>query len=106
MRWVYYSRRRRQLHQLHPPAPSRTLPSSSPHSQVGGEFLSRFYAGPPGARTVLIPTPTWANHRNIFTQCGLTVQQYRWVAGGGKLLGSWVTTIPGAHQTAEAADGH
>ena len=27
---------------------------------------------------MLIPNPSWANHRNIFERCGLTVQQYRW----------------------------
>jgi hypothetical protein len=44
--------------------------------RVGGEFLSRFY---PGKKLVLIPNPSWANHRNIFERCGMEVQPYRWV---------------------------
>lgn len=51
--------------------------------QVGGEFLARFYKG---SRLVLIPNPSWANHRNIFERCGLEVQTYRcvgwWGCGG------------------------
>jgi aspartate/tyrosine/aromatic aminotransferase len=43
-------------------------------SQVGGEFLARFYPGP---KTVLIPTPSWANHKGIFERCGMEVKQYR-----------------------------
>ncbi|EFN51704.1 hypothetical protein CHLNCDRAFT_59799 [Chlorella variabilis] len=43
--------------------------------RVGGEFLSRFYPGP---KIVLIPTPSWANHRAIFERCGMQVQQYRY----------------------------
>lgn len=29
------------------------------------------------SKVVLIPTPTWANHRFIFEKCGLEVRQYR-----------------------------
>ena len=43
--------------------------------RVGGEFLSRFY---PGKKLVLIPNPSWANHRAIFERCGMEVQPYRW----------------------------
>lgn len=43
--------------------------------RVGGEFLSRFYSR---SKVVMIPTPTWANHRFIFEKCGLQVQQYRY----------------------------
>jgi hypothetical protein len=43
-------------------------------AQVGGEFLARFYPGP---KLVLIPAPSWANHKAIFERCGMTVQQYR-----------------------------
>ena len=38
---------------------------------MGGEFLAKYYPGP---KVVLIPTPTWANHRAIFERCGMTVQ--------------------------------
>lgn len=31
----------------------------------------------PRSKVVLIPTPTWANHRFIFEKCGLEVRQYR-----------------------------
>ncbi len=43
--------------------------------RVGGEFLSRFY---PKSKVVLIPNPSWANHRNIFDRSGLQVQLYRY----------------------------
>ncbi|EWC48715.1 mitochondrial aspartate aminotransferase [Drechslerella stenobrocha 248] len=43
--------------------------------RIGGEFLSRFY---PGEKTIYIPTPSWANHRAVFTDAGLTVKQYRY----------------------------
>lgn len=43
--------------------------------RVGGEFLRRFY---PKSKAVLIPNPTWANHRNIFDRSGLQVQLYRY----------------------------
>jgi len=44
---------------------------------VGGEFLARFYP----TKLVLIPNPSWANHKNIFERCGMTTQQYRWAGG-------------------------
>ncbi|KDD77066.1 class I/II aminotransferase, partial [Helicosporidium sp. ATCC 50920] len=43
--------------------------------RVGGEFLSRFYPGP---KLVLIPDPSWANHRAIFERCGMEVRTYRY----------------------------
>jgi len=49
--------------------------------RIGGEFLARFYKGRtslPGDGTVIIPTPTWANHTSVFERAGLTVQQYRY----------------------------
>lgn len=45
--------------------PSRPSDPHLPPAKVGAEFLSRFYSGPPGARTVYIPDPSWANHVNI-----------------------------------------
>lgn len=43
--------------------------------RVGGEFLARFY---PRSSVVLIPTPSWPNHRSVFERAGLTVHQYRY----------------------------
>ncbi|KAM3418277.1 Aspartate aminotransferase [Cercospora zeina] len=43
--------------------------------RIGGEFLSRHY---PGAKTIYIPTPSWANHKAVFNDCGLGVKQYRY----------------------------
>lgn len=43
--------------------------------RVGGEFLSSFYPGP---KLVLIPTPSWANHKAIFKRCGMQTQEYRY----------------------------
>lgn len=58
-----------------PATPSSSLPPLCTHTQIGFEFLSRFY---PNSKLVLIPTPTWANHRAICERSGLTVQQYRY----------------------------
>lgn len=43
--------------------------------RIGGAFLQRFY---PGAKTIYIPTPSWANHKAIFQDSGLEVKQYRY----------------------------
>ncbi|KAI0880164.1 aspartate aminotransferase [Annulohypoxylon maeteangense] len=43
--------------------------------RIGGAFLSRFF---PGAKTIYIPTPSWANHKAVFNDSGLEVQQYRY----------------------------
>lgn len=43
--------------------------------RIGGAFLSRFY---PGAKTIYIPTPSWANHKAVFSDSGLEVKQYRY----------------------------
>lgn len=43
--------------------------------RVGGEFIAAHY---PRSRAIYIPTPTWGNHRAIFTACGLQVHQYRY----------------------------
>jgi aspartate aminotransferase len=43
--------------------------------RVGGAFLERFY---PGAKTIYIPTPSWANHNAVFKDSGLKVEKYRY----------------------------
>ncbi|KAF3905843.1 hypothetical protein AA313_de0207219 [Arthrobotrys entomopaga] len=43
--------------------------------RIGGDFLARFF---PGEKTIYIPTPSWANHKAIFTDSGLNVKQYRY----------------------------
>jgi aspartate aminotransferase len=43
--------------------------------QVGAEFLARHYP----VRTVLLPSPTWANHTKIFPLAGISdVRTYRY----------------------------
>ncbi|PNS16937.1 hypothetical protein CAC42_4901 [Sphaceloma murrayae] len=42
--------------------------------RIGGEFLSRFHP----SKTIYIPTPSWANHKAVFTDSGLKVEQYRY----------------------------
>ncbi|KAL4434280.1 hypothetical protein ABPG75_000721 [Micractinium tetrahymenae] len=42
--------------------------------RVGGKFLAHFYP----VKLVLIPSPSWANHKNIFERCGLATQTYRY----------------------------
>ena len=43
--------------------------------RIGAEFLNRFY---PGAKTIYIPTPSWANHKAVFSDSGIKVEQYRY----------------------------
>ncbi|KAI5290342.1 aspartate transaminase aat1 [Ascosphaera aggregata] len=43
--------------------------------RVGGAFIQRHY---PGAKTVYIPTPSWANHSAVFKDSGLVVEKYRY----------------------------
>jgi aspartate aminotransferase len=43
--------------------------------RVGAEFIAAHYKG---SRTVLIPDPTWGNHRAIFQAAGLQVRSYRY----------------------------
>ncbi|EMC96510.1 hypothetical protein BAUCODRAFT_33868 [Baudoinia panamericana UAMH 10762] len=43
--------------------------------RIGGAFLQRFY---PGSKTIYIPTPSWANHKAVFSDSGLEVKQYRY----------------------------
>lgn len=41
--------------------------------RIGGAFLQRFF---PGAKTIYIPNPSWANHKAVFNDAGLEVKQY------------------------------
>ena len=43
--------------------------------RIGGEFLARYY---PAAKTIWIPTPSWANHNAVFKDSGLEVRKYRY----------------------------
>ncbi|RCI14347.1 hypothetical protein L249_6061 [Ophiocordyceps polyrhachis-furcata BCC 54312] len=43
--------------------------------RVGAAFIQRFYRG---NKTVYVPNPTWANHRAVFSDAGLKVEQYRY----------------------------
>jgi aspartate aminotransferase, mitochondrial len=43
--------------------------------RIGGAFLERFY---PDAKTIYIPTPSWANHAAVFKDSGLKVEKYRY----------------------------
>jgi len=41
--------------------------------RIGGAFLERHY---PGAKTIYIPNPSWANHNAVFKESGLKVEKY------------------------------
>ncbi|KAF2787800.1 mitochondrial aspartate aminotransferas-like protein [Melanomma pulvis-pyrius CBS 109.77] len=43
--------------------------------RIGGAFLERFF---PGAKTIYIPNPSWANHAAVFKDSGLKVEKYRY----------------------------
>ncbi|KAK8165476.1 mitochondrial aspartate aminotransferase-like protein [Phyllosticta citrichinensis] len=43
--------------------------------RIGGAFLQRHY---PHAKTIYIPTPSWANHNAVFSDSGLKVEKYRY----------------------------
>ncbi|KAI0515115.1 aminotransferase [Xylaria bambusicola] len=43
--------------------------------RIAAAFLQRFY---PGDKTIYIPNPSWANHKAVFSDAGLKVQQYRY----------------------------
>ncbi|KEF55061.1 aspartate aminotransferase [Exophiala aquamarina CBS 119918] len=43
--------------------------------RIGGAFFERFY---PHAKTIYIPTPSWANHKAVFSDSGLEVKQYKY----------------------------
>lgn len=43
--------------------------------RIGAAFLARHY---PGDKKIYIPTPSWANHKAVFQDAGLQVEQYRY----------------------------
>lgn len=43
--------------------------------RLGAAFLERFYNG---EKKIYIPTPSWANHKAVFNDAGLKVEQYRY----------------------------
>ncbi len=43
--------------------------------RIGGAFIHAFY---PQAKTIYIPTPSWANHNAVFSHSGLKVERYRY----------------------------
>jgi aspartate aminotransferase len=43
--------------------------------RIGAAFLQRFYSGD---KKIYIPTPSWANHKAVFSDAGLKVEQYRY----------------------------
>ncbi|KAH7328289.1 putative aspartate aminotransferase [Stachybotrys elegans] len=49
----------------------------------GALFLAKFYKG---NRTVYLSNPTWANHKQIFNNVGLPVEQYRYFSPATKGL--------------------
>ena len=51
--------------------------------QVGAEFLARHYP----VHTVLLPSPTWANHTKIFPLAGIAdVRTYRYFRAASRDL--------------------
>ena len=44
--------------------------------RVAGDFLNRFL----GNKNILVPSPTWGNHNNVFRDAGLKVGNYRYYA--------------------------
>ena len=43
--------------------------------RIGGAFLERFY---PNGKAIYIPTPSWANHKAVFSDSGLEIKQYKY----------------------------
>lgn len=43
--------------------------------RMGMAFLDRFYRN---SRVILMPKPTWGNHKNVARDCGLSFQEYRY----------------------------
>lgn len=43
--------------------------------RIVAAFLQRFY---PGDKKIYIPNPSWANHKAVFSDAGLKVEQYRY----------------------------
>lgn len=46
--------------------------------RVGAEFFSRFFPFPSGKKQVFLPNPSWANHKNVFRDAGITPVSYRY----------------------------
>jgi aspartate aminotransferase len=44
--------------------------------RLAGDFLNRFM----GNKSILVPSPTWGNHNNVFRDSGLKVGNYRYYA--------------------------
>ncbi|KAB1671787.1 aminotransferase class I/II-fold pyridoxal phosphate-dependent enzyme, partial [Klebsiella pneumoniae] len=42
--------------------------------RIGAAFLARFHP----SKKIYIPTPSWANHKAVFSDSGLEVEQYRY----------------------------
>ena len=42
--------------------------------RVGAAFINRFFPG----KAVYIPNPSWGNHKNIFADAGVKVEQYKY----------------------------
>ena len=51
--------------------------------RMGFEFFSEFY---PGVKTVLIPNPSWPNHKNCVSKTGMKVAEYRYYDNKNKGL--------------------
>ena len=59
--------------------------------QVGAEFLARHYP----VHTVLLPSPTWANHTKIFPLAGIAdVRTYRYFRAASRDLDFQVICTP------------
>ncbi|RVX70836.1 hypothetical protein B0A52_05992 [Exophiala mesophila] len=43
--------------------------------RIGGAFFERHY---PHGKTIYIPTPSWANHKAVFSDAGLEVKPYKY----------------------------
>jgi aspartate aminotransferase len=51
--------------------------------RVGFEFFNEFYPGP---KKVLIPNPSWPNHKNCVARSGMTFGEYRYYDNNTKSL--------------------
>jgi len=51
--------------------------------RLGFEFFNEFYPGP---KTVLIPNPSWPNHKNVAAKAGMKHAEYRYYNNGTKSL--------------------
>jgi aspartate/tyrosine/aromatic aminotransferase len=51
--------------------------------RIGFEFLNSFYNGP---KTVLVPNPSWPNHKNVIHKSGMQTADYRYYDQKNKKL--------------------